>query len=143
MLLLPSHCSDSCISAHHADNLLSIFQLHHNITVGTKNSTGKEFDDHFDIWMIDQLQTLAERMQDKVPHPFEIRGWINGSMYAPTKEVPGILPIPEEIRFKSAIQPMMPEPPVQKGHWYLALCQDTKYAVMSIHTVAEKFKAYV
>jgi hypothetical protein len=37
---------DSCISAHHADNLLSIFQLHHNITVGTKNSTGKEYDGH-------------------------------------------------------------------------------------------------
>ena len=88
--------------------------------------------------MIDQLQILAERMRDKVPHSFEIRGWINGSMYAPTKEVSGILPIPEEIRFKSAMQPMMPEPPVKKGHWYLALRQGTKYAVMSIHTVAEK-----
>jgi len=129
---------DSCISARHADNLLSIFQLHHNITVGTRNSTGKEYDGHFDIWMIDQLQILAERMRDKVPRSFEIRGWINGSMYAPTKEVSGILPIPEEIRFKSAMQPVIPEPPVKKGHWYLALCQNTKYAVMSIHTVAEK-----
>ena len=58
--------------------------------------------------------------------------------YAPTKEVSRILPIPDEIRFKSAMQPMMPEPPEKKGHWYLALHQGTKYAVMSIHTVAEK-----
>ena len=54
---------DSCFSASHADNLLSIFLLHHNITVGTRNSTGKEYDGHFDIWMIDQPQILAERMQ--------------------------------------------------------------------------------
>ena len=128
----------SCISAHHADNLLSIFQLHHNITVGTRNSTGKEYDDHFDIWMIHQLQILAERMQGKVPHSFESRGWINGSMYAPTKEVSGFLPIPDEIRFKSAMQPMMPEPPEKECHWYLAWHQDTKYAVMAIHTIAEK-----
>ena len=53
--------------------------------------------------------------------------------------------IPEEIQLKSAMQPMIPEPPVKKGPWYLALCQCTKYAVMSIHTVAKKhyFKAYV
>jgi hypothetical protein len=25
-------------------------------------STGKEYDGHFDIWMFDQLQILAERM---------------------------------------------------------------------------------
>jgi hypothetical protein len=49
-----------------------------------------------------------------VPHLFETRGWINGSMYAPKKEVSGILPILEEIIFKSAMQPMMPEPPVKK-----------------------------
>ena len=71
-------------------------------------------------------------------HSFEIRGWIDGSMYASIKEVSEILPVPEEIRFKSAMQPMMPEPPVIKGHWYLALCQGTKYAVVSIHTVEEK-----
>jgi hypothetical protein len=40
---------DSCISAHHGENLLSIFQLNHNITVGTRNSTGKEYDGHFDM----------------------------------------------------------------------------------------------
>jgi hypothetical protein len=73
-----------------------------------------------------------------VPYSVEIRGLINGSMYAPTKEVSGILSIPEEIRFKSAMQTMMPEPPVKKGHWYLALHKGIKYAVMSIHTVAEK-----
>ena len=123
---------DSCISAHHADNLLSVFQLHHNINVSTRNSTGKEYEGHFDIWMINQPSILAKRMQYKVPHSFEIRGWINGSMYAPTKKVSEILPIHDEISFKSAMQPMMPEPPEKKGHWYLALHQGTKYAVMSI-----------
>jgi len=56
-------------------------------------------------------------------------------MYAPTKEVSGILPIPEEIRFKSAMQPRVLGPPVKKDYWCLALFQGTKYAVMSIHTV--------
>jgi hypothetical protein len=43
---------------------------------------------------------ITERMQDKGPCSFEIRRWINGSMSAPTKEVSGILPIPEEIKLK-------------------------------------------
>jgi hypothetical protein len=59
-------------------------------------------------------------------------------MSAPTNEVSGILPLPEEIKLKSPMQPMMPEPPVKKVHWYLASCQGTKYAVISIHTVAKK-----
>jgi hypothetical protein len=73
--------------------------------------------------MIDQLQILAERMQDKVPCSFEIRGQVNGSMYsyAPANVTPkikihtGILLIPEEIRFKSAMQPMTPKPPLVLG----------------------------
>jgi hypothetical protein len=55
-----------------------------------------------------------------------------------------IFPIPEEIKFKSAMQPMVLRPPVKKDHWCLALCQGTNYAVMSIHTVEiPVFKAYV
>ena len=60
---------------------------------------------------------------------------MNGSMYTSTKEVSGIIPIHEEITFKSATQPIVPKPPVKKSHWCLALCQGTKYAVMSIHAV--------
>jgi hypothetical protein len=59
---------------------------------------------------------ITERMQDKGPCSFEIRGWINGSMSAPTKEVSGILPIPEEIKLKLAMQPMILEPPGEKSH---------------------------
>jgi hypothetical protein len=60
---------------------------------------------------------ITEKMQDKGPCFFETRGWINGSMSAPTKEVSGILPIPEEIKFKLAMPPMMLEPPGEKSHW--------------------------
>jgi len=60
---------------------------------------------------------------------------MNGSMYSSTKEVSGIIPIHEEIRFKSAMQPMLPKPPVKKGHWWSTLCRGTKYAVISIHLV--------
>jgi hypothetical protein len=77
-------------------------------------------------------------MWDKVPCFLKIRGWINSSMSAPTKEVSEILPIPEEIGLKSAMQPMMPDPLVEKGHCWLALRQGTKYAVMSTQTFAEK-----
>ena len=42
-------------------------------------------------------------------------------MSAPTKEVSGILPIPEEIRLKSTMQLMMPEPPVKKRSLVLGI----------------------
>jgi hypothetical protein len=60
---------------------------------------------------------ITERMQDKGLYFLEIRGWINGSMSAPTKEVSGFLPIPEEIKLKLAMQPMTLEPPGEKSHW--------------------------
>ena len=129
---------DSSISARHAVNRLADFQLHHNLSAGTYNKTGQKFSGHYDIWLYDKLQLLVEKLRTLVPNSHTIKGWTNGTMYAPTNEVFGILPIPEITRIKAAIQPAIPAAVIKKGHWYLALRQGTQYAVIAIHTTEEK-----
>ena len=129
---------DSSISARHAVNRLADFQLHHNLSVGTYNKTGQKFTGHCDIWLYDELQLLVEKLRPLVPNSHAIKGWTNGTMYAPTNEVFGILPIPETTRIKAAIQPAISTAVIKKGHWYLALRQGTQYAVIAIHTIEEK-----
>jgi len=65
-------------------------------------------------------------------------------MYTPTKDVSGILPIPEEIRFKSAMQPMAPEPLVKKvtGAWHGAKVQNMLLCSSILFEIIV-FKAYV
>ena len=128
----------SSISARHAVNRMNIFMLRHNLLVGTPNRTGKKYSGHFDIWLYNQLQEVTERTRDLVPDSQAIRGWVNGTMYMPTKEVFGILPVPNDIRGKTAMQPYIPENTEKNKHSYLASKQGTRYAVMNIHTIEEK-----
>jgi hypothetical protein len=77
-------------------------------------------------------------MRQWVPGSYIIKGWTNGTLYASTNEVFGILPIPEDIRNKSAIQPAISTSVVKRGQWYLALHQGAQYAVIAVHTTEEK-----
>ena len=129
---------DSSISARHAVNWLTDFQLHHNLSAGTYNKTGQHFSGHYDIWIYDDLQLLVEKMRRWVPNSHSIKGWTNGLLYAQTHEVFGILPIPDTTRIKAALQPAIPDSIIKKGHWYLALRQGTQYAVIAVNTTEEK-----
>jgi hypothetical protein len=117
---------------------LNIFMLRHNLLVGTPNHTGKKYSGHFDIWLYNHLQKITEKTRDLVPDSQVIQGWVNGTMYVPTKEIFGILPIPDDIRTKTAMQPYISGNTEKTKHFYLASKQGTRYAVMNIHTVEEK-----
>jgi hypothetical protein len=75
----------SSISAQHAVNHLNIFMLRHNLLVGTPNHTGKKYSGHFDIWVYKHLQKITEKTRDLVPDSQVIQGWVNGTMYVPTR----------------------------------------------------------
>jgi hypothetical protein len=51
---------------------------------------------------------------------------------------PGVLPVPNNIRGKTAMQPYIPENTEKNKHSYLASKQGTRYAVMNVHTIEEK-----
>jgi len=100
--------------------------------------TGQKFIDHDDIWLYDELQLMIEKMRNLVPMSHRIKGWVNGLLYQPTSEVSGILPIPISIQVKAGLQPMIEETTSQYLHGYLACRQGTLFAVVGVHTVAEK-----
>jgi hypothetical protein len=50
----------------------------------------------------------------------------------------GILPIPETIHFKSAMLPFIQDIDIDIKHSYLAAKQETKFAVLNVHTAAER-----
>src|SRR5882762_1217014 len=128
----------SAITVRHAVNGLNFFMLKHNLFVGTPNRTGKRWSGHCEIWEYNHLQQITYKTQDLVPDSQMIDGWQNGDMYEPTTEVFGILPIPEVIRSKSAMLPFIQDGVVDIKHIYLASKQETKFAVMNIHTAEER-----
>jgi len=81
---------------------------------------------------------MIEKTRDLVPQSYAIKGWINGQLYAQSKHVSGVSPVPEVIRSKAAMNPALPGDRQKKLHWYLALRQGTQYAVMAVHTTEEK-----
>ena len=80
--------------------------LRHNLPVGTPNHTGKKYSGHFDIWLYNHLQKIAEKTCDLIPDSQVIQVELTyGTIYVPTKKVFGILPVPDNICAKTAMQP--------------------------------------
>ena len=117
---------------------ISASTFHHNLHVGTHNRTGQKFIGHDDIWLYDELQLMIEKMRNLVPVSHRIKGWVNGLLYQPTSEVSGILPIPISIQVKAGLQPMIKETTSLYLHHYFACRQGTLFAVIGVHTIAEK-----
>ena len=105
---------------------------------GTYNSTGHHYRGHFSIWITNRLQELLLSLDDMLINPIHISGWVNGNLYIPTKEVLGILPIPEEIRFSSAMTAYIPSLDQNQKHNFLAKIQGTRKPILPIHTPSEK-----
>src|SRR6266487_2876112 len=105
--------------------------------VGTLNRTGTVYNSHFDVWLINHLQLQLEATCHLIPESQKLTGWINGDLYTSAGEKIGILPVPTSIRATADIESYHPEDCKFK-HAYLAHEQGTKYAVISIHTPAEK-----
>jgi hypothetical protein len=131
------HLPISGVSARHASTRLRDFVLMHNLVVGTLNRTGTVYKGHFDVWLINHLQLQLEATQYLIPETQKLTGWINGDLYISAGERIGILPVPDSIRVTADIESYHIEDK-QFKHSYLAQQQETKYAVVAIHTSAEK-----
>jgi hypothetical protein len=71
-------------------------------------------------------------------NPRLITGWVNGSLYLPTRERLGILPIPSDIRHSSGMAEFNTSTIDQKQpHLYLAQMQGTRKAILPVHTSAK------
>jgi hypothetical protein len=92
---------------------------------------------HFDVWLINHLQLLLEATQHLIPESPKLTGWINGDLYVPAGEKIGILPVPDSIQAAADIESHHTGDE-DFHHAYLAQEQGTKYAVIAIHTTAEK-----
>ncbi|KAG8940314.1 hypothetical protein FRC03_005608 [Tulasnella sp. 419] len=75
-----------------------------------------------------------------VPTSHVITGWVNGNLYSPTTEVFGILPVPGSIQAEVGMTEFNPDSldAGQHQHRYLAKVQNTRFAVISVHSKAEK-----
>ena len=67
----------------------------------------------------------------------QITGWVNGSLYLPTKERLGILPIPSDVRHSSEMAEFNIATDKNQPHIYLARMQGTQKAILPVHTPAE------
>ena len=89
------------------------------------------------MWLINHLQLQLEATKHLIPDSQMLTGWTNGDLYVQAGERIGILPVPDSIRVTADIENYQAEDGAYK-HAYLAQQQGTKYAVISIHTTAEK-----
>lgn len=114
------------VSVRHTSNRLTDFVFHHNMLVGIFNMTGKRYRDHFDLWVINELQELLNNSYTRqlVPEAQSAIGWVNGNLYTQTTEVFGILPVPSDVQTSAGMTPFDPTNPPQ-SHLYLAKKQGT------------------
>ncbi|KAJ3083595.1 hypothetical protein HK102_000991 [Quaeritorhiza haematococci] len=134
----------------------------YGLPVGTKNRTGKKYKGHYDIWLINEIQSLYLSLPMEEPKSFALPvNWINGSLYQPTATKPGIPHISKDLKEKYAIQDYIAQlrpaagcpsstaermksskscsaPPRFSSYSHLAKHQGTKHSVLPVHTVAEQ-----
>ncbi|GAA6034100.1 hypothetical protein JCM8097_000695 [Rhodosporidiobolus ruineniae] len=154
--------ANSTVSLRFARNRLLTYQLVHNLLVGTFNRTGQRYSSHFDIWLIDEIQSLSNLVAPLMPGAPVYGNWINGGMYTQTTETYAILPItastaadlsislhpshPSYSAPSPASSPPFNEPPPPKKskrhaiqrHPHLAAAQGTRFPILHIHTKAER-----
>jgi hypothetical protein len=72
-----------------------------------------------------------------IPSSSPLSGWINGDLFVQTKEIFGILPIPDAVKLSSHIIPY-DDRSRPKRFAYLARKQGSQFAVLSVHTESER-----
>lgn len=93
---------------------------------------------HFDVWLTNSLQLLLESTRHLIPESQTLTGWINGDLYVPADEKIGILPVPDSIRVSADIESYQHPFDSKNKNSYLARQQGSKYAIIAVHTTAEK-----
>jgi hypothetical protein len=106
--------------------------------VGTFNSTGKKYQRHYDIWTINKLQEVKCAPRAFVSGVVEIPDWTNPNLYQPSGETFGIQPISRQIQAAAGLVPFHHALDAKRSHSFLAARQQTRIAVLPIHTTPEK-----
>ncbi|KAF6763228.1 hypothetical protein DFP72DRAFT_1000650 [Ephemerocybe angulata] len=127
------------VSIRHINSRLPEYVYVHNKRVGTLNSTGKKYRGHYDPWITNRIQEGLAYLDGVLIDPIEILGTVNTDLYVRTQERLGILPIPDDVRTASAIGEYNPQDPDarKQEQAYLARIQNTKKAVLPVHTPQE------
>jgi hypothetical protein len=122
----------------HAADCIKDYVFIHNLVVGTLNRSGKPYQGHYNVEILNRLQMSLESARVHVPNAPLLRGWINGNLYAQGGETVGILELPEKTWNAAGILPHNPSTDSEFQHAFLAKQQGTKYAVITVHSVEEK-----
>lgn len=86
-----------------AVGLLSEYVLRHNLTVLCRNTTGRSYKDHFDIWQTSDILSLYDNLSIERPERYKDR--MNLNEFEDTHEVMFIAPIPAEVREELGMLP--------------------------------------
>ncbi|THH17937.1 hypothetical protein EUX98_g9038 [Antrodiella citrinella] len=124
-------------------NILREYCSEHNLTVGTLNRTGKPYRGSLNVWTRNKIASLVDYTSDA----FKVRsveptvvGWVNGDEYEESKETFGILPFSEAMRKKFGMESFHSQYAADKKilHFFLAKLQNTRVAVVPVHTSSER-----
>ena len=125
-------------SIRHAAARIRDYVFIHNLVVGTLNRSGKMYQGHYNVEVLNRLQLSLEAARGLVPNAPILRGWINGDLYIQGNERIGILPIPKTTRTNAGILRHHGSTDSEYKHHFLAAQQGTKYAVIAVHSNEEK-----
>jgi hypothetical protein len=119
------------------------FNSKHRKQVGTPNRTGEPYIGSYDIWTRNRISSLIDVLSTRltaIPDEFGPNGWINGENYVQASENFGILPTPDSTRTHLGMLDFHPSFAEKKKtkHTYLARQQNTRTAVLPVHTKAER-----
>ncbi len=110
--------------------------------VGTENRTGRAYVGHFDVPLKNQVARLLDCTagQFNLARPSGRGQWVNGNDYEPAGEAFGIMPFDEDMRRHLDYLPFnsIVARELKYNHVYLAKRQGTRFAVLPVHTRAER-----
>ncbi|KAG6894813.1 hypothetical protein C0992_004515, partial [Termitomyces sp. T32_za158] len=126
-------------SVRHMVTCLLDFILHHNLLVGTFNTTGKKYASHDSIWLLNEIQELEITLSMAHPStsPLEL-SFVNGNLYQQTIEAMGIMSIPALLRAEAGMLEFVESTDAAQKQAYLAKMQGTRRPILPINTIAER-----
>ncbi|KAF7350312.1 hypothetical protein MVEN_01335500 [Mycena venus] len=132
--------------------LLSDYCYHKNVESGSCHKDGVVYDSHYDPWIEDDIDIAYQSLPFDLPRPTR-PGYVNVSLFKPTEETFIISELAQKVRDEfdiprhdqpSSIDDKIPRMPLVNlsgartdRYGYMASAQDTKFALVPIHTNEE------
>jgi hypothetical protein len=127
--------------------LLLDYRARQVLDVGIKNRTGRKYRGHYNFGLKDALHAMYLKLQ--LDLPASLAKWTNTSLFQDATSSAGIATISEEMKQKYGMDNFQEIEVATKrakraivkspnGYVYVASKQQTKYAVVGVHTIEEK-----